>query len=85
MNAMAHDGVALAAAGVGFSSSIVIGAAAPLCDTGAFFTPAFSMVGGVGRLKSLPVPMPGLLTQHCPPPPRLAANVAVSHCIGVPL
>lgn len=74
-----------ATAGIGNSSPIAIGAAAPPCDTGAFFAPAFFNGGWCWEAEKPAGSYARSANPTLPATPRLAANVAVSHCIGVQL
>ena len=74
-----------ATVGAGFSSPIAIGAAAPPCDTGAFFAPAVFNGGWCWEAEK---PAGSYARSANPTSPAticLAAVVAVSNRIGVPL
>lgn len=83
--ARGYDCVVLATAGAGVDSPIAIGAAAPPCDTGAFFAPA--ILNG-GRCWEAEKPAGSYARSVNPTSPAtlcLTAVVAVSNRIGVPL
>lgn len=83
--AVGYYGFVLAAVGTGCRNPMRIGAAAPPCDTGAFFAPAFFNGGRRWATERLAGSYSRFTTPTTPATPRLAANVAVSHCIGVQL